>query len=559
MLTLPDWLTPDLLPTPLCDMLLSGTVGREHLLRTAAMVAETARQAAAGQAPTPRLTNLRAMLLAAAFEEDSLYGPTAQTLAPLLATGTSGVTPPDPAFAALLATLGQTFRIPESTAYYQRLLAAGDARRVDAYLENECKNRRHGLFWLHVALHRVVLTRDFERGEALTRLALPEACAALTDKLQADLALLAGRPGHALSLYEASLAKAPRPLGRFRAALAAWQAGDTGAAKAHFTAVLAAMPEHVSAALALYDLHTGRDTATAPTPADADVAIALYTYNKVRDIDATLASLFATDIGRARVTVLDNASTDATPEVLAAWVERVGGERLSVIRLPVNIGAPAARNWLATVPEIARAAFVAYLDDDVDLPRDWLGRLFAARSAYPEAGVWGCRVVDAANPAVAQGVGSLLVPAADRQGHPTALPWLSDAQATSFDFGAFTHLRPCLSVMGCCHLFQGDRLRAAGGFDIRYSPSQYDDVDHDLRLVLAGRAPVYQGHLAVAHRRPAPVFAPPRPEQQAGGEANRQKLLAKLADRFPQLGAVQRQQACADLTAKWRTLCGMES
>jgi GT2 family glycosyltransferase len=547
---LPDWLAAEN-PGPFADMLLAGTVGRDHLLRTAAMAGAQA-QAATGAA-RERWLRRRVGLLAAAFEEDCLYGPGAQALAQALAEAVPGTPPPDPAFAALVTELARAFRIPGNTAYYQRLLAAGDAARSDAYLENECARGPHALFWLHVALRRMVLARDFERGQRLLGSALPEKLAALGPKLRADLALLAGRPEQAKTLYEESLALAPRPLGRFRAGLAARQAGDVATATAHLAAALAALPEHASAALALYDLATGWDRATAPLP--QSVAIALYTYNKAADCDATLDSLFASSIGDAWVTVLDNASTDATPEVLAAWQDRVGPERLTLIRLPVNIGAPAARNWLAADPRIGEAAFVAYLDDDVDLPRDWLARLFAARAAYPDAGVWGCRVLDAGNTAVAQGVGALFVPGTETD-DTAALPWFGDAHAESFDFGAFAHLRPCLSVMGCCHLFRTERLRAAGGFDIRYSPSQYDDVDHDLRLALSGHPPVYQGHLAVRHRRPAPVFAPPQPDQLAAGEANRSKLLAKLGGRFGELTAILRRVAREDLAAKWRALAG---
>ncbi|MFP5260181.1 MAG: glycosyltransferase family 2 protein, partial [Acidobacteriota bacterium] len=263
---------------------------------------------------------------------------------------------------------------------------------------------------------------------------------------------------------------------------------------------------------------------------------------------------FASDLsvcdGRLQVFVLDNASADATPDVVAAWVQRLGEERLASIRLPVNIGAPAARNWLAADERTRQADFMAYLDDDVDLPPDWLARLAAAAEAYPEAGVWGCRVADARNPAIAQGVDGMCLPPPDGGDGLH----LGDLHAQGFDFGGFAHLRPCLTVMGCCHLFRRDRLARAGGFDIRYSPSQYDDLDHDLRLVLAGTPPVYQGHLSVAHRRPAPALAAQPPQQLAGAQANWQKLAAKHAGELDELRTRQRTVGIADLRRKWREL-----
>lgn len=521
----------------LFDLLLAGTAGRDHLLRAAALAG-----AATGD-PSTRARR-RTLLLGAALEEDSLYGPAAPLLLEAAAASPGTL---DPAFAGLIADLGRRFTIPENTAYFGRLTASGDAARLDRYLENECRAGRHRLFWLHVALRQAVLRRNFAWGEALLDAALPPELAPLGDKLAGDLALLDDRPAEAMARYLAAEKAAPWPAGLCRFGIAAIAAGDPALAGRRFAAVLAAMPEHVTAALALFDLTSGRNNARVPLP--GSLAIALYTFNKAADLDLTLASLFATDTGGATVTVLDNASTDDTPAVLDGWSRRVG-KRLATIRLPVNIGAPAARNWLAADPSVGRADFVAYLDDDVDLPPDWLSRLGAAVAAYPEAGVWGCHVADAANPAVAQGIDAMLLPG-ETAG---AAPRLSDMHAEGFDHGAFAHMRPCLSVMGCCHLFRRERLAACGGFDIRFSPSQHDDVDHDLRLALSGRPPVYQGHLTVRHRRPAPVFAPPRPDQLASGEGNHHKLMAKHRERFGELAAVMRKTVLADLREKWRSM-----
>lgn len=549
-MTPPRWLEGDILPPPLAAMVLAGTAGRDHLRRAAAM----AGHCAATAPPTAGYDwhRLRLGLLMAAFEEDTLFGPTAaELLQAIREHGGKGV---DPAFTALVTTLGERFSLPESTAYFERLQAAGNVPKLRRFLENECQNGRHGLFWLHVALHQAVLCRDFDWGAACLKAAIPDAddvLAPVAAKLAGDLALLSGLPQRAMARYSAAETRAPWPQGLFRSALAALDAGEDEQTLRQCGRILTHMPEHVAAALTLFDAVSGRATATAPLP--GRLGIALYTYNKAGDTDRTLASLFATGLGDARVVVLDNAATDATPEVLAAWVARVGTQRLGVIRLPVNIGAPGARNWLAADARLRDVAFVAYLDDDVDLPADWLGRLGAAVAAYPEAGVWGCRVADAGNPAVAQGIDAVLLPGeADATGRSE--PRLSDAHAASFDYGAFSHMRPCLSVMGCCHLFRRERLAEAGGFDIRFSPSQYDDVDHDLRLALSGRLPVYQGHLRVAHRRPAPVFSPPHPVQEACGQANYRKLMAKHREKFPDMDAAVRNALILDLKAKWERL-----
>ena len=69
------------------------------------------------------------------------------------------------------------------------------------------------------------------------------------------------------------------------------------------------------------------------------------------------------------------------------------------------------------------------------------------------------------------------------------------------DFGDFSYIRPCSSVTGCCHLFRRDAIDAIGGFDLRFSPSQYDDLEHDIRHNLNNQWPVYQGHLRIRHMK----------------------------------------------------------
>jgi GT2 family glycosyltransferase len=229
--------------------------------------------------------------------------------------------------------------------------------------------------------------------------------------------------------------------------------------------------------------------------------------------------------------VLDNGSTDATAEVLEKWGNTLGPDRFRGVRLPVNVGAPAARNWLLELDDVRACRYVAFLDDDAHVPADWLGRLAAAAARYPEAGVWGCKVVDAANPAVLQSVDHHLVdpPARTSPSSPEALDYqrrfkVSNLQHQDLDFGQFDYCRPCHSVTGCCHLFLRERLEASGPFDIRFSPTQYDDLEHDMRLSAAGRFPVYQGLLRVDHAKRSGRESRSDPKAEAGAMANLYKL-----------------------------------
>jgi hypothetical protein len=228
------------------------------------------------------------------------------------------------------------------------------------------------------------------------------------------------------------------------------------------------------------------------------------------------------------VLVLDNGSTDGTPQVLSAWAERAG-ENLLRLTLPVNIGAPAARNWLAATPEAKAAETLVYLDDDVDLPPDWLSRLGAALKHHPDAGVVGCKVADHHAPHLLQNVaGHLVIPQEASEDWPdldyqslTPNPFrLCDAHLQGPDWGLFDFVGPCASVTGCCHLFRRAALNApaaaGGGFSLALGPSQYDDFERDLRMLDSGANAVYQGHLRVRHRKRSGLSS------QGGGQGSGQ-------------------------------------
>lgn len=284
--------------------------------------------------------------------------------------------------------------------------------------------------------------------------------------------------------------------------------------------VLVKRPWHVQLLLSLHDYLQGYDLPPA-APADSPVqhcAVLLYSWNKADLLHSTLESLEASLPDISQVVCLNNGSTDGTADCLKAWADRWGA-RLKVVQLPVNVGAAAARNWLAALPEVQRIPFAAYVDDDVTLPPDWLRHLSRAVQVRPRAHAWGCRILDAAPPdtpapspaTVRRSIiqsGPLhltlgFAPAAGEQplagqargpGAETAelafSPFRAHAEPFSVttlpphcaDRGQWNFIRACASVTGCCHMFRTTVLQRAG-FALSLSPSQYDDVEYDLRAL----------------------------------------------------------------------------
>jgi len=92
-----------------------------------------------------------------------------------------------------------------------------------------------------------------------------------------------------------------------------------------------------------------------------DVSVVMPCYRAAATLAEAIGSVAAQSAKPLELIAVDDASPDATPEVLAAQQRVCGAEWLKVIRLPQNRGVASARNagWAA-----ARGRFVAFLDSD---------------------------------------------------------------------------------------------------------------------------------------------------------------------------------------------------
>lgn len=106
------------------------------------------------------------------------------------------------------------------------------------------------------------------------------------------------------------------------------------------------------------------------------VSIVICVYNGASCVARALDSAFTQDFGEAEVIVVDDGSTDRTPEILRGY-----GARIRVLRQK-NRGLAASRNAAVSV---ARAEYIAFLDaDDLWLPGR-LAKTVAALDRQPGA------------------------------------------------------------------------------------------------------------------------------------------------------------------------------
>ena len=165
--------------------------------------------------------------------------------------------------------------------------------------------------------------------------------------------------------------------------------GQTGLDPKFYQKIWADNFWHTNLTLVLYDLfYPLPQVKPQPLP-----PILLYSWNKHDVLAGTLDSLRQSGTGDAPVFVLNNGSSDGSIEMLRQK-QKDWGTAFTIIDLPTNVGAPAARNWLLAEPEVKKAPWAVFLDDDVLLNPGWLQSLMQVAIANPGFGAVGCRVTD---------------------------------------------------------------------------------------------------------------------------------------------------------------------
>jgi len=414
---------------------------------------------------------------------------------------------------------------------FEQIRASGDADLVARYLEVAAKDKSHALGRLAPAFGSLCRLPDAGLAAALLDGFAGSIPPPLFARLAAELAVLRLPPETAL---EKLAALDPDAWGLYAAIAASHcleRLGRRGEALAACLGAWRALPQHGNLTLRAFALSRPRTAPPAPQPGEA--AVCLYSMNKAELFRECLTHLAATDLGGALVAALDNGSSDRTADVLRDVAPLFPAGRFLHVALPVNIGAPGARNWLLALPEVAACRNVAFLDDDAFPEPDWLARLLQTGRDHPDAGAIGCAIVDKDAPHDHQSADfNLFPPQTGEQSLPETNERLFVCEPCrgAPDLGLYAYSRPCLSVSGCCHLLPRASLDAVGGFDIRFNPTQFDDLDRDIRAFLAGRPAVYDGTVRVAHKQGSSLAMAQNMAQVAHIMGNKIKLEHKVSD-----------------------------
>jgi GT2 family glycosyltransferase len=502
-------------------LLVSGH-GKPHLMETANLIINSADNSR----EKSTLIDLGVDMFLAAWESSPLDG---QLASNLLAINKQLKFLPAP-LVETMSLIAANSIVPENLNYLQRLLAKDDKDKLLGYLAAQTEREPENLFWLSHLLDLAFFLGRHEVASAALARDWPSSMNMVLNKYSGDIAFCSGDYEQAEAIYSDTsegalilgenllrLAESVDRMGRREEALILWRDRMT------------ARPWQVNTWFKVHDRLLGVDGSK---KLDGQVAVCLYTFNKADDFNETMTSLAESPLDNVHIFALDNGSSDHTSEVMTSWKEKLG-ERFSRIDLPVNVGAPAARNWLKNMHEIKLYDYVAYLDDDASVPPDWQNHFSAAVESYPDAGVWGCKVVNEDQQEVIQHADLHLreTPAEFEDRVRNFEFAYLDPYNQDLDYGQFDYCRPCVSVTGCFHLFRQEVLGQSGDFDLRYSPTQFDDLDHDLMLADIGKTAVYQGELKVLHKRQSGSVTTVSRAARGSGAGNVLKLESKYEAR----------------------------
>jgi GT2 family glycosyltransferase len=212
------------------------------------------------------------------------------------------------------------------------------------------------------------------------------------------------------------------------------------------------------------------------------VSVIMLIYASAKHLVAALESLRTNVDPRFPYEVILVAN-GAPPEVVAAVQRAANGAR--VIVSDVNLGFGGGCNLGARA---SAAPYLVFLNDDVLVEPDWLESLVRLADERADAGAIGSRI--AFPDGTLQEAGSVIF--ADGSTTPVGrmLP------AASPRWRAVREVDYCSA---CSLLVRRQAFDEVGGFDTRYHPAYYEDVDLALKLRTAGWRVLYQPRSRLVH------------------------------------------------------------
>jgi GT2 family glycosyltransferase len=214
---------------------------------------------------------------------------------------------------------------------------------------------------------------------------------------------------------------------------------------------------------------------------EPQVAVVVVNFNGGAIVERSLEALGSQSRAPDRTIVVDNASSDGSPDRIAARFPAV-----DLIRLDRNAGFAGGNNIGVRAAE--GCEWVALVNPDAFPEPTWLERLLAEATTRPEYAFFGSLLLRADAPEEVDGTGDAY--------HVGGMAWRRDNGRRLTE--AHTEPGEIFSPCAAAALYRRDTFLAAGGFDEAFF-AYYEDSDLAFRLRLLGERCFYVADAVVHH------------------------------------------------------------
>ncbi len=220
-----------------------------------------------------------------------------------------------------------------------------------------------------------------------------------------------------------------------------------------------------------------------PESSTPTLSVIVVTHNRAADSFACFAALHQQMNAGMELIIVDNASTDATFQLLDLL------KNVRIIRNTDNLHFLSGARQGAVA---ARGEYLLFLNNDAQILAGGLDAAIQSFADHPKLGVLGARLIHTTGKL--QEVGGTVYADGSNMGngvgeHPLAAPFMVQ-RAVDYCSGAFLATPRAL----------WDEL---GGFDLRYAPAYYEDVDYCFSARAKGYQVIVEPRIAVIHREGA--------------------------------------------------------
>jgi GT2 family glycosyltransferase len=255
-----------------------------------------------------------------------------------------------------------------------------------------------------------------------------------------------------------------------------------------------------------------RDSANLPETVETSIIIPVF--NKVEFTFQCLRSLFREiDLTRNEIIIIDNASCDETPKILALL-----GNRIRVICNDENAGFVDACNQGARA---ARGEFLVFLNNDTIVQPDWLSSLVETIESDEQIGAVGSTLIYPNG--LLQEAGAIVW----RDGTSHAYGWGENPAEARFNFA-----REVDYCSGASLLIRKEMFDKLGGFDKRFAPAYYEDTDLCMSVRAAGFKVIFQPVSRLIHVEGATAGKNTSSGFKRFQEINRHKFVEKWREQL---------------------------